>query len=489
MKCLSLLFALLLVSCTSKKNRAYEAEDLLSIYEPKWFSANEQHSLRDENGGLKPHLFFDVGPEFTEREQLVNVVVTTTENSYQAYNVDLVSGQRYYAHSYCNQGDVWNKKSGTFGRPYFSIAYMPRVLDQMGDPQKVLVFGGADRLEHSLDHHFVRVRVIGGYIEENCLELNCLGRDNWTSRLVFIAVDPQDPSYANVMNVEDFKNKQSWEKLQTTLQNMDGRNFSVDRTYPFTRIRNIVSYKDMIPLFRKRSAFMSDKEIQKVQKSCHALYDKLWKDVGQDRPEDKKAKTQEELKTKLRVREELKEKKMPVGKMARFRPLVKKYFSELATCEKFVYHGNINRDPEHFWFHSFVGMFLRLHREGYYFDCTKKVWAQNIYDINGNAAHYLPDEIDYCTDKDMDLAIEYMPNHLKSMKGVFGSFYRFIDYDTHEFGTHRKIYSWVKMNRRAFDCRPDPTAQILEKLMTTPDDVSWKRWEVIDVADELKIIY
>ena len=489
MKCLSLFLAFFVVSCANKKSREYEADELLSIYEPKWFSASEKHSLRDKNGDLKPHLFFDVGPEFTEREQLANVIVTTTENSYQAYTVDLVSGQRHYAHSYCNQGDVWNKKSGTFGRPYFSIAYMPRVLDQMGDPQKVIVFGGRERLRQSLDHHFVRVRVIGGYIEESCLELNCLGRDNWNSRLVFIAVDPQDPSYSDITDIESFRKKESWDKLQATLQNMDGRNFSVDRMYPFIRVRDIIPFKEMVLLFRKRSAFMSDKEIVKIQRSCHLLYDKLWTEVGQDRPEDKKAKTQDELKAKLKVREELKEKKAPVGKMARLRPFVKKYFSELATCEKFVYHGNINRDPEHFWFHSYLGMYIRLHKEGYYFDCTRKVWAQNIYDINGNPAHYLPDEIDYCTDKDMDLAIEYMPNHLKSMKNVFGPFYRFIDYDTHEFGTHRKIYSWVKMNTRKYDCRPDPTARILEKLLISPEDAAWKRWEVIDVADELKIIY
>lgn len=489
MKCLPLLLAILFVSCTSKKNRDYEAEDLLSIYEPKWFSASEKHSLRDANGNLKPHLFFDVSPEFTEREQLTNVVITTTENSYHAYNVDLVSGQRYYAHSYCNQTDAWNKRSGTYGRPYFSLAYMPRVLDQMGDPQKVIVFGGNDRLTQSLDHHFVRVRLIGGYLEENCLEVNCLGRDNWTSRLVFIAVDPQDSKYRDVVDIETFRNTQSWDKLQTTLQNLDGRNFSVDRTFPFTRVRDLISYKDMIPLFRKRSAFMSDTELQKIQKSCHMLYDKLWTEVGEDRPEDRIAKTEAELRAKLKVRDELRENKKPVGKMARFRPLVKKYFSEIATCEKFVYHGNINLYPDHFWFHSYVGMFIRLHREGYYFDCTRKIWAENIYDINGNPAHYLPDEIEYCTDKDMDLAIEYMPNHLKAMKAVFGSYYRFIDYDTHEFGTHRKLYSWVKMHRRKFDCRPDPTSEIIEKLQSAPEDVSWKRWEVIDVAKDLKIIY
>lgn len=484
-----MLLAVLFVSCATKKSRDFEAEDLLSIYEPRWFSKSEKHSLRDSIGRLQPHLFFDVEPEFTERDQLANVIVTTLENSHLAYNVDLVSGQRYYAHSYCNQGDVWNQKGGTYGRPYFSMAYMPRVLDQMGDPQKVIIFGGANRLKESLDHHFVRIRIIGSYIVENCLDLNCLGKDNWTSRLVFIGVDPQDRKYRDIRDVEAFGDLQSWEKLVPTLQNMDGRNYSIDRTYPFKRVRGPLSYRETIQLFRKRSAFMADEEIKKIQNGCHALYQKMWTDVGADRIEDRPTKNQEELNKKLLVREQLRDQKKPVGKIERFRAFIKKYFTEAATCEKFVYHGNINRDAEHFWFHSYMGMFIRLHKEGSYFDCRRKIWNENLYNVNGEPVHHLPDEIDFCSEKDIDQAMEYMPNHLKSMKGQMGPWFRFIDYDTHEFGTHRKVYSWVKMDNRKFDCRPDPNKLILDKLQTFPEDTSWKRWEVIDVNGDSKIIY
>ena len=489
MKCLSLLAALFLLSCATQKGREFEADALLSIYEPKWFSANEKHSLRDSAGRIQPHLFFDVSPEFTEKDQFANIIITTLENSHLSYNVDVVSGQRYYSHSYCNQGDVWNQKSGTFGRPYFSIGYMPRVLDQAGDPQKVIVFGGRDRLKASLDHHFVRVRIIGSYIEESCPDANCLGRDTWISRLVFVAVDPQEPNYSDIKDIDDFLVNESWEKLRPTLQNLDGRNFSVDRTYPATRVRKLIPYKESLQMFRKRSAFMSDSEIQKIQKGCHALYDKLWTDVGLDREEDKPSRNQEELKKKLKIREEIKEKNKPLGKMARFRIFIKKYFNETATCEKFVYHGNINSNPEQFWFHSYVGMYTRLHKEGYYFDCRRKAWMENLYNVNGDPVHLLPNEIDLCTNKDIDLAMEYMPNHLKSVKGVLGRFYRFIDYDTHEFGTHRKIYSWVQMKNKKFDCRPDPNSMIMDRMTVFPEDASWKRWDVIDVANELKIIY
>lgn len=489
LKCLSLLAAFLLLSCATQKRREFEADELLSIYEPKWFSASENHSLRDSTGRSQPHFFFDVSPDFTQRDQFANIVITTIENSHLAYSVDVVSGQRHYSHSYCNQADVWNQKSGTFGRPYFSMGYMPRVLDQAGDPQKVIIFGGRERLKASLDHHFVRVRIIGSYIEESCPEVNCLGRDTWVSRMVFVAVDPQDPNYSSVKTVDDFLLYESWEKLQPTLQNLDGRNFSIDRTYPSVRVRKIIPFKESLQLFRKRSAFMSNTEIQKIQKGCHALYDKLWTDVGADRDEDKPSRNQKELKKKLQVREELRGKKKPVGKMARFQSFVKKYFNETATCEKFVYHGNINGSPEQFWFHSYIGMYIRLHKEGYYFDCGRKAWLQNLYNVNGDPVHRLQDEIDMCSDKDIDLAMDYMPNHLKSLKGNFGRYYRFIDYDTHEFGTHRKVYAWIQMKNKKFDCRPDPNSMVMDKMNVFPEDASWKRWDVFDVSNEMKIIY
>ncbi len=489
LKCLSLLAAFFLLSCATQKRREFEPEALLSLHRPKWFSANEKHSLRDSTGKNQTHLFFDISPEFTEKDQFANVVITTLENSHLAYSVDVVSGQRYYSHSYCNQGDVWNKKSGTFGRPYFSIGFMPRILDQAGDPQKVIVFGGRDRLKASLDHDFVRVRIIGSYIEESCPDANCLSRDTWVSRLVFVAVDPMEPNYSDVKDISDFLVNHSWEKLQPTLENLDGRNFSGDRTYPATRVKKLLLYKESLQLFRKRSAFMSDTEIEKIQKGCHALYDKLWADVGLDRDEDKPSLNQDELRKKLKVREELGDKKKPIGKIARFQRFIKKYFNETATCEKFVYHGNINNDPERFWFYSYIGMYTRLHKEGYYFDCRRKAWTENIYNVNGDPVHLILNEIDLCTDKDIDLAMGYMPNLLKSVKSVLGRHYRFIDYDTHEFGTHRKIYSWVQMKNKKFDCRPDPNRMIMDKMSVFPEDVSWKRWDVIDVANEMKIIY
>ncbi len=134
-------------------------------------------------------------------------------------------------------------------------------------------------------------------------------------------------------------------------------------------------------------------------------------------------------------------------------------------------------------------MYIRLHKEGYYFDCRKKVWAQNLFNVNGDPVHHLPDEIDFCSDNDVDLAMEYMPNHLKTLKNIMGPNYRFTDYDTHEFGTHRKIYSWVKMDTRKYDCRPDPNSLIRDKLQVFPEDASWKRWETIDVEGDPKIIY
>ncbi len=102
--------------------------------------------------------------------------------------------------------------------------------------------------------------------------------------------------------------------------------------------------------------------------------------------------------------------------------------------------------------------------------------------------HNLPQHIDGCDEKDLDQAMNYLPNFIKGLKG-FPNYYRFIDYDTHAFGTHRKLYSWTKQSSRRYDCSVDPNVAIKRDLELFPEEVSWKERDVVDIEDDLKIIY
>lgn len=473
-----LLVLLMLASCTHKRKAAEVPNELITMFHANWFKADSEHTLTGTDGGPAPHLFFDVNPEFSGDSREVNVVVMTPEGSPYDYRLDPLSGQRYYSTSYCKEP-----------RPSYSIAYVPRFLDQLGSPQKVLVFGGADRVRELHRYSSFRVRLVGAFIERTCPEGNCEDKSKWLARLVFIGVDPADGRYADVTEVEQFKKKVDWEKLKRHLEVIDGKNRAGIVTFDYVKVRDPVPFKDAFEFFRKHSIFMSEKESTKIKAGCHALYDRLWTEVGVERPEDRPTKTVEEIATKAKLREEIKREGKPVGFAQRFQAFTRNYYDEMSTCGRFVYGGNLNRDPEKFWFLSFVNFFFSLNKGGYFFDCRHQSWQRNLFDTRGRPVYDLKEEVGECDETDLDLAMAYIPNFLERIKGEADEYYRFVDYDNHVFGTHSKLYSWVKIPSKKMSCADDPNEKIRTELSVFPDDVKWKPRKVKDLESKLKIIY
>lgn len=475
-------------ACSWRRDNGPSSSELMTTFSNNWFAVNPNHAVVDKNNEPLPHLLFDTTPEFNSQERTVNAILTTAEGSPHAYTIDMSSGQRHYSHSFCKQKDVWNAYSGKIDRPIFSIGYIPRVLDQLGEPQKIIVWTKRKGFSELIGTNYHKVKLVGAYVEQICPEGNCLGKSNWLSRLVFVGVDNEDKSLAAIASVADFKNAFNWEQSKAYLENIEGRNFIGDTTYPAIKVGQLIEYDDAFDYFKKRSIFLTDIELKKIQKGCHILYDGLWEEVGKMRPEDKPAKTTQELVAKLKLQNELKKKRQPVGFAARFQKFTKKYFTEISTCEKFVYHGNVNRDREAFWFLSHVGLFYRLHREGYYFDCRHRTWQRNVINDQGSQVYNIKEGIEECKELQIDQAMDYLPNFLAGLKGE-KEFFRFIDYDNHAFGTHNKMYSWVKSKSRKFDCSGDPNAEIRKEMRVFPEDVEWSEKNIKDIADEMKIIY
>lgn len=465
-----------------------ESNELLTPVESRWFSKNLNHSLVDHSGAVQVHHFFDVKPELDRGDTFINAFILTPEGSEHSYQLDLTSGQRYFSHSYCPQNDVWNNFSGSLNRPNYTVGVVPRLLDQLGEPQKVVIFGGEKKFSAQLHAHEHRIKLVGAVIEQHCQEGNCLGKNNWISRMIFLGVDPEDKKLASTTDLKELLKKVDWAKAKAGLENLDGRNGTEGATFPAVRIGNLIPLKEAMDYYKKRSIFMSDKESSKIQNGCYALYDRLWKEVGQEQPEDKPAKTIEELKAKLKVVEELK-KKRAVGFANRFRAFAQKYANEFSTCQRFVYSGNLNKNPEQFWFLSYAAIFFRLHKEGHYYDCKTRSWQKNLLNSSGEWVFNMKNGFQDCRERDFDQAMDYLPNYLTSLKLSEGSYYRFVDYDTHTFGTHQKLYSWVKMKNRTFNCSFDPNQNVKKEMRSFPEDVQWKHRDVKDIEDEMKIIY
>src|SRR5690606_25926234 len=196
-----LLLVVFLSSCSTKKEPRKE-----QVLPSKWFSVNKNHSLQDVKEEPKVHLLFDSEGGLQSDSKLVNVMVETYAHSPHAYIIDQLSGQRYFSHSFCKQDDIW-KTSESVNRPSFSVGVIPKVLDQLGLSQKVIVFSKRKEFSDSDKKFPKRVRLVGSYIEQICPSGNCLGKDNWLSRLVFIAVDNEDQFYADVKDLPALQKK------------------------------------------------------------------------------------------------------------------------------------------------------------------------------------------------------------------------------------------------------------------------------------------
>lgn len=475
-------------SCTGFLKKDSREREVLTDFPHQWFEKTRRHAIEGPQGGAVPHLLFDVDSEFEPSTQEVNVVITTPQGSPHAYDIDLTSGQRFYTHSYCKQADVWKSYSGSVSRPPYSVAYMPKVLDQMGEPQKVILWSHDPEISQILKTNYFRVRLIGAYVEQMCPQGNCLGRDDWLSKLVFLAVDANDEDYNKLKNIDDFKKLINWEETKAHLANLDGLNFIGNNRYPYKQIGEPISFEKAFKYFKKRSIFLTNKELKKIQEGCHELYNAFLEYVSKERPEDLPAKNIKELEAKIKLHKSLIEKKLPIGFSQRLAVFVKKYFKEISTCEKFVYHGNINYNTDDFWFLSYMGIFFRLHREGYYYDCKNHSWKINELNVDGKLTYSLEKNIENCSAKNIDQAMGYLENFINSFKNE-DTVYRFIDYDNHSFGTHKKLYSWVKVQNRKFDCWDNSKNQFLKNIQLVPENKMWKKRYEEDISEKLKVIY
>lgn len=448
------------------------------MFQPKWFEADGEHSVISPSGTPEPHLFFDLTPEFSMDNRIVNIAITTPVDSDHNYRLDPVSGQRHYAYSYCGNN-----------RPSYSIGHIPRMLDQLGTPQKVLLFGSSNKVKSILSYNFFRVRLVGAYVEKSCTDGDCEGKKNLLSRLVFMAVDPEDKSMKDVKEIQDLLGKINWEDTKKKLESIDGRNTAGAMTFDYITVGKPLAFNEAFEFFKTHSIFMSDVELKKVKSGCHALYERLWTEVGAEREEDKPVKTIQQLNEKNKLRDELKRKGIPVGFANRLRAFTKKYFDEVATCGKFVYAGNINKNLDKFWFLSHLNLFFMLHKDGYYFDCSDQSWQRNLLNNRGTAIYDIKEGIDQCDEDDIDFAMAYIPSFIDSLKAETHELYRFIDYDTHVFGTHGKLYSWVKFPSKKFECMSDQNERIRKEIFFYPEDAIWKARKVKDIEVEMKIIY
>lgn len=483
-----MIFTLLIAGCGLMEAKNDADTELLSKIEEKPSTQNSEYEWKNLQGDTLAHGFFAVENNINQTGNQINVLALSAADSDLYYLLDLQSGQRYFDHQLCKTKDVWNKYSGTLGAPPFTIAVIPGMLDLLGGPQKVIIFGGEHKFKTLLDVNYTKVQLVGSVVQQVCVEGNCLGKKNWPSRLIFIGVDPADEKFGQVKNIAELKEKINPEEVKAYLENMEGINRMGSKEFPAASVGEFLDFSASFSFQKKYSIFINQAEKEKMTKTCHALYEKMWNDVGVQTVFDTASNSVDELKAKLKVRLELKRAGVPVQFNERLKNFTIKYYQPFVTCMKFVRFPSVNEAPEKFWFLSDIGIFYLLHSDGHYFDCQRKSWGRNTLNNRGELIYSLKDGIAECTTRDIDMAFNYLQTYLVGLRNSEKFYYKFLDYDSHTHGTHAKIYSWIKMRKFESSCESPINDQVLQKGLVTPADHKWKVRETNEKSNDMDVI-
>jgi hypothetical protein len=482
---LSIIAIIFLYGCAHKKQHPYES--LISRAKPQWFNHQKEYSLTDHQGFVRPHLFYDIEPELNQKQSHINFVPLSIEGSKANFDIDMPSGQRFFTYNSCMAKDLWRTSKRSFSTLPYTIGFVPRILDQLGLPQKVIVFGGKDIMDVK-DDVFYRVKILGGVVEQLCLAGKCTGTKSWLSRLDLIAVYEGDPDFENIRNLDDLFKMKSWDDVKVALENMGGGNDIGGKVVPSVKMGRPLPRQDVIDYLMARNINFTNKELMGLRHSCGKLYDLFWKDVGTYKIFDRPHYTAEDVKEELRQKAELKAKNLPAEFNRRLHRFFNKYVDEFYTCSKFHYLGNVNENPDRFWFLSFMNVYVRLHKKGYFYDCRSKSWQMNVSRERKDDVSNLKEDINHCSNKEIDLAFEYLELSLKAMRNYAPESFRFIDYDNHELGTHQKMYSWVEEKKRGMSCSSERDVALRNQLPIVPTEVKWLKRSHLDKKSELGII-
>ncbi|MCO4756244.1 MAG: hypothetical protein KC478_17310, partial [Bacteriovoracaceae bacterium] len=485
-----LIFSLVFLgSCTSKRQSKTEnvatafgskefAESLVSEVQGRWFKTVDRFSLKDSKGEAIPHLFFDAFPRVNPEEKTLNFIVTTPENYPTQQKLDMASGQLYMTRRYCRQKDAWGTYKGELNLPPFTDGFVPRILDQLNRPQRIIVFGQDGYYQKYFKTNFFDARIVGAFIEQSCPQGGCLEKGSWLSRLVLIGVQKGNKTYEAVKNVTDLKQIVDWARVKAFVENSSGQNLISQSLYPSMRMGAVVDASQAFHFLKENSHFFTNKNLKKMRIGCYKMYDYLWKDFNKStaQKDDVVLKQLEDKNQKFFNSDKTKITKKVEKFHTRFAKNFIQFNQRYKTCSKYVYPSSINANPERHWFFAYLDGFHKLHDLGYYYDCSRNVWSPNPYISKNERVVSVEKQFRGCNDQDIDNAMETMPRFFELLKERTRPTYRYVDYDKSTLGTHSKLYSWVEHDNKVLSCSKGPEDKYFKhRLPTFLKDIRWKR--------------
>lgn len=451
------------------------ADAFVSLIRPRWFKTAERFKLLDNKHSILAHRFFDIAPAIDLKKKTTNIIITTPQESLYGYDLDVVSGQMYVSRKFCSQEDKSKKYNGTIKTPPFSIGVVPRILDQLNLPQKVIVFGGKDYFKKYHLTHFFDVRIVGAYIEQICPYGACLRKDQWRSKLVLVAVQNGHKRYKDVNDLIDLKAIEDWGYVKAFIENGYGANRVSDQYFPGFKMGSEVTADQALTFLEKNSTIFTIERLSQMRLSCYKLYDYLWKDMSYISSDEIVAKSRKEIREKaLKLSSSFGGQKKKVKPFyRRFIKNFKKYHTQYKTCSKYISATNINDSPQRHWFFAFYTAFHRLHDLGYIYECRGKKWEVNPFIAKDTRAVPMKDQLRNCSARDIDLSMEAAVTTLETLRKRERKSYRYIDYDRTAIGTHMKLYSWVPTTGKSYKCSTKEDSEFILNRPSFPTDIHW----------------
>jgi hypothetical protein len=479
----TVLFVVLFViyGCSSRngereKNKD-QAESVVSRVGAGWFENEARFKSFNANNEVAVNLFFDADPNIRLKDSKLHSIITTPQNSDYSYELDPISGRPFVSKKFCAVSDVWKKSQKRLNRRPYSEGIVPRMLDQLARPQKIIVFGDSDYFDEFRRTNFFETKVLGGYIEQECPRGHCQQASEWKSRLVLIGVSPVSKQYKNVNTLNELQKKIDWEEVRFYVENGNGVNHLAGKVFPAYRMGAVVEAKQSLEFATKNAIVFGAKELAELKRSCHQLYDFAYKTVGKKTALEIQATSPEEIKRKALLIDLHRKKygKSPQPYHRRFSDFIKNFSEKYKTCSKYVQSSSINYNADRFWFFSYLDAFMQLHDLGYAYSCSSRSWVSNPITANKRRQISLNEEFSNCTNRDIEQSFEAAVVQLNMLNAQLTPSWRFIDYDKGSVGTHEKIYAWVRTDGKLLNCSNEADKNFPLNRPSFPEDVRWKK--------------
>jgi hypothetical protein len=452
------------------KNRVGQAKTYRESKYPSWLKVPERFSFKGDWGKYIHHNFFDELPSDKSNPNMINAVILTPKDEEAYYGLDLVSGEPYKRAAFCSFKDVTGKFGPSMNKPEFSMGIVPRVLDMLGRPLQVVVFGGKGLKSNSLH----RVKVVGGVVENYCEVWPCGIARSWMSSIVLVAVHPEDEKFRDIDSVFTLKKAVDWPEFKAFMENGRGVHIKSSSSFPAYKIKGEVGPGVALKKALEMGHVFTAHEMFSMRTACHKLYDYVWNSVQILRGSKDENLTRWVKPFNKDAPEKIKE-----DFASYIHYFTEKYSDRYNTCLKYVRGSNINDDRERHWFFSYFNAFFLVKNLENIHICPENLWTKNFYNYKKGAMEYdFLKELKKCNGKELDYAFVRAITKLKNLGHQGLPSYKYITYDSEAGGSHQKIYSWVSQDGLDIYCNSKKEREIRDQkwVFGFPNDIDWKNF-------------